>query len=377
MLITTATELPRLMSCIGSRLMDRAVPDDADTDACDEGNAADWLAEQMFAGNTVPVGSKAPNGWVITDDMVDHISEYVGALEPGGAMQVVTTWGMDGSFEVRGRGDHIAYAANSNRVEYVNGGNGNVLEHPNSMLTVTDLKYGHRIVSPERNWTLLSHAIGFCILNQVQPDHVVLKIHQPRPYHTDGPIREWDVPNGYTGLLELYQAVCATLSNPTNELVSGPHCNKCHARFDCPALDRAAWSAVEHTTTAFNDTMPNNALAFELDQMEHAADTLKIKIDAIQELMAHRIKSGQVINGYAMQARQGNRRFKSGLTAHALSAVTGVDLTTDKLPTPAEAERRGVSRQVLDALTERPSLGQKLSKIDADAVARRAFGDRS
>lgn len=355
MLVTTATELPRLMRCIGSRLMDRAVPEDANDDARDEGNAADWLAEQMFAGNTVPVGSKAPNGWVITDDMVDHISEYVGALEPGGAMQVVTTWGDSGSFEVRGRADWIAYDGQT--------------------LRVRDLKYGHRIVSPEGNWTLLSHAIGWCITNSVQPYTVELSIHQPRPYHTDGPLRRWSC--SYHSLLEFYEMASHRLACPDDTLISGPHCNKCHARFDCPALDRAAWSAVEHTTTAFNDAMPNNALAFELDQMEHAADTIKIKVDAIQELMSHRIKSGQVINGYAMQARQGNRRFKSGLTAHALSAVTGVDLTTDKLPTPAEAERRGVSRAVLDALTERPSLGQKLSKIDADAVARRAFGDRT
>lgn len=354
MLTTTATELPRLMRCIGSRLMDRAVPEADNDEARDEGNAADWLAEQMFAGNTVPVGSKAPNGWVVTDDMVDYISEYVASLPAGGAMQVVTTWGGD-AFEVRGRADWM-------------GGDWH-------MLKVRDLKYGHRIVSPQMNWTLLSHAIGWCINNNVQPQWIELSIYQPRPYHTEGPLRTWAC--SYEDLLSYHNQVVQRLTNPTDMLVSGDQCNKCHARFDCPALDRAAWSAVEATTTAFNDAMPNNVLAFERDQMQQAADMLKIKIDAVDELMTHRIKSGQVINGYALQARQGQRRFVSVLTAHALSAALGVDLTTDKMPTPAEAERRGVDKTVLAGLTERPMIGQKLTKIDADAIARRAFGERT
>lgn len=356
MLTVTATELSRVMRCIGSILMERAVPEPDNDEARSEGNAADWLAEQMFNDRHVTSGTKAPNGWVITDDMIDYITEYVDALsDQPGAMQVVTTWGTD-AFEVRGRADWLGYNTHTNE------------------LRVRDLKYGHRIVSPVDNWTLLSHAIGFCIRNNVQPDRIEISIHQPRPYHPEGPLRRWVI--DYPGLIQRHDAISQTLTYPTDALTTGEQCNKCHARYDCPALDKAAWSAVEATATAFNDNMSNDALAFERDQFEQAANMLKIKIDAVEELMTHRIKSGQVINGYAMQQRQGNRRFVSGLTAHAISAALGVDLTTDKMPTPAEAERRGVNKDVLAALTERPNIGTKLTKIDPDAVARRAFGDR-
>ena len=345
------------MRCIGSRLMQRAVPEEPNDEARSEGNAADWLADQLFAGIDITPGTKAPNGWAVTGDMLEYISQYVADLGRGGDTQVVTTWGT-ASFEIRGRADHIG--------------------HSGGTLTVDDLKYGHRIVSPVENWTLLSHAIGWCIINGVQPDRVVLRIHQPRPYHTDGPVRSWEVPSGYAGLVERYQAVAAHLSNPTDALVSGPDwCAKCHGRFDCPALDRSAWSACEVTLGAFNDAMPSNALAFERDVMQHAADVLKIKIDAVDELMSHRIRSGQMIPGYGLENRLGQRRWSKGLTGKVLSISTGVDLTSDGVVTPAEAERRGVSKDVIAALTERPNIGAKLKKIDPDAVARRAFGERT
>jgi len=356
MLTTTATELPRLMRCIGSRLMRASVPDNGDTDARDEGNAADWLAEQLFAGTPVQVGDKAPNGWAITDDMMDHVRLYLDALGTGGDMQVVTTFAGE-TWEVRGRADHIVYEVDGL-----------------SRLTVSDLKYGHRIVSPEENWTLLAHAIGECINKRIQPDHVVLRIIQPRPYHADGPVRSWEVPGGYAGLVERYHAIAARLSNPTNELVSGlDQCAKCHARYDCPAFDRSVWNALDVVMEGFHDAMPNHVLAIEYEQFEYAEQLIKTKREAVAELMTHRIKSGQVIAGYGLENRQGQRRWAKGLTGAVLSAATGVGLSLDAVVTPAEAERRGVDKDVVAALTERPMIGSKLKKVDPDAMVRRVF----
>ena len=67
---TTATELARLMRCMGSRLMPPSVPGGGDTTSRDEGTAAHWLAEQMFNGAPAHAGLTAPNGYGITDDMV-------------------------------------------------------------------------------------------------------------------------------------------------------------------------------------------------------------------------------------------------------------------------------------------------------------------
>lgn len=350
-LITTATELPRLMRCIGSRLMPAALPPDYDTEARDEGNAADWLAEQIFNGNTVPLGSKAPNGWVITDDMMEHVRTYIDALDCGD-MQVVTTFRGD-EYEVRGRADHIKYR--------------------DGRLTIDDLKYGHRIVSPIENWTLMAHAIGWCMKNKTQPDRIVLRIIQPRPYHPDGPVREWNIP--YSQLCGYYERIHERLRQPTDELTSGiDQCAKCHALATCPAARKSSYNAIDATDLAFSDDLPNEVLAFEKETLDTAEGIIKARRDALDELMTYRIKSGQVIHGYGLESRLGQRRWTSGLTGAMLSAAAGTDLTKDSIVTPAEAERRGVSKAAIAALTERPTLPAKLQKIDVDAKARRAFG---
>lgn len=352
MLITTATELPRLMRCIGSRLMPAALPIEHRTEAMDEGNAADWLAEQLFAGESVAVGTKAPNGWVVTDDMVENVHVYLKALDCG-AMQVETTHGND-LYQVLGRADHIVFRDRT--------------------LIVDDLKYGWRIVEPEMNWTLISHAIGWCIINGIVPDRIIFRIIQPRAYHPLGPVRAWVC--DYTELQEYARQIATRLTEPTDELTtSTEQCAKCHALAGCPAARRASMNAIDVVQDmAFSDDLPNDILAHEYEVLDQAADMVEMVRDARKELLTHRIQSGQVVQGYALQKRQGQRAWVAGMSGKALSATTGTDLTKDGIVTPAEAERRGVDKAVVTALTSRPIIGVKLERIDADAIGRRIFG---
>lgn len=363
MLTTTATELSRLMLCMGSRNMPSPLPQGGNRDQREEGNAAHWLAEQPDPAACV--GKPCPkNGHIITEDMLEHVMTYLDALEPGGAMEVETSWA-GASYEVRGRADHVGYAADGHHA------GGMSL----SMLTVDDFKYGWGIVEPARNWTLLSHAIGWCIRNNTRPDVIRLRIHQPRPYHADGPTREWTC--SYDELMGFYSQIDAHLSNPVDTLNSGlQQCAKCHARYDCPAFDRAIYNAIDVSLEPFDDTKPNNVMAQEYALFERAEKMLKIAREAREELMTHRIKEGQTFAGFALEKRLGQRKFKPGLTGKALSAALGVDLVKDGLVTPAEAERRGVSEEVIAALVDRPTLPSKLKAIDVDAKARAAFGDK-
>jgi len=355
-LAITATELPRVMRCIGSRNMPAMLPPDYDHEKRDEGNCADWLAEQWFNGLAADVGTKAPNGYVVTSDMVEHVKSYLEALDCG-EMQVETTFsGPGGVWEIRGRADHIKLAGTT--------------------LTIDDLKYGFRIVEPDANWTLLAHAIGYCIRHQVAPDRIVLRIHQPRPYHSDGPLREWSC--SYEQLMGYYHQINDRLTNPTDELTTGlDWCAKCHALAGCPAARRASMNAIDASMIAFSEELPNDVLAFELETLEQATGMIKARQDAVSELMTHRIKSGQVIDGYALETRYGHTKWKTGYTGRMLSALTGVDLTADGAVTPAEAKRRGVTPEALTAITERPMIGSKLKRIDPDRAARKMFGDRA
>lgn len=352
MLITTATELPRLMQCIGSINMPAALPPDHDHEARDEGNAAHWLAKEAFEGRPVVPGQKAYNGYVITEEMCEHVRNYLDALDCG-TMETETTFNGEG-WEVRGRADHISGGADT--------------------LTVDDFKYGWRLVSPEENYTLIAHAIGWCIQNQAAPREIVLRIHQPRPYHPDGPCREWRL--SYVDLMTYYSAIAKRLSEAPDTLQTGPMCAKCHALATCSAARAASMNAIDASGVAFSDTLPDHVLAYEYETLEQAAAVIKARYDALEELMTHKIKSGNAIQGYALKQRLAQTRWKPGLTGEALSAATGVDLRKDGIVTPAEAKRRGVSKETVEALTDRPVIGTKLERIDADREARRWFGEQ-
>lgn len=332
--------------------MQAALPPDIDTSRRDEGNAADWLASEGFNGVDIDAlcNTKAPNGWVITSDMVDHVWSYLKALD-WGEMQAVTTFGTD-RWEVRARADHVKYSDN--------------------VLVVDDLKYGHRIVEPEDNWTLIAHAIGYCMSKTVTPVTIIVRIHQPRPYHPDGKVREWRLT--YAELGTRYDTLDAVLSNPSDMLNTGSWCHYCPAEPTCPAARLASYNAIDASELAYNDTLPVDVLNHEIDTLERAQSVISSRLDALTELAMHRIGQGEPNPQRAVEQRRGQTRFRSGYTGPFLTAMTGVDCNKPGIITPAEYLRRGGSQASYDALTERPLTGKKLVRVDADTRARRLLG---
>jgi len=350
MFITDATHLPRLMQCFGSRNMPTTVTVESDQTTRDEGNAAHWLAQKVFGGASMSelAGTRAYNGVVIDNDMVRHVSDYISALDCG-EMESVTTVQTE-RWIVNARADHVGYR--------------------NNILTVDDFKYGHRLVSPEMNWTLIAHAIGYCVLHGIAPDEIVLRIHQPRRYHPEGHLREWRI--SYADLTALYHRIDARLSREDDTtLQTGPQCVNCHAIYICPAYREASMNAIDVATVAFNDDLPPEVLSAELDQLGQASDVITARLKALQELAMHKIASGAVIPEYTVDAPLGQRRFNKVFDGAAIRALTGISCTEEKLVTPAELERRGASPDVIKLITERPMTGKKLVRVSADARARK------
>lgn len=354
MLITTADNLPRLMNCNGSRLMSRIVPIEANQAARDEGNAADWAAERLFTGEGVKDGDRAPNGHIVTSDMIDHVSEYVKALDCG-TMQCVTSFGTD-RWQINGRADHLKFI----------GTDSGTLD---GVLTVDDLKYGYRLIEPFENWTLIAHAAGYCVANQVLPSTIILRIHQPRAYHPEGPLREWRL--SYDELMTYYQRIDASLSNPSDMLQTGDWCYRCFAHPTCPAARMTSMNGVDMSTLAFNDDLPSEMLAYELELLKTAKSRLDGRLDALEELAMHRARKGDIIPGHALETRYANTRFIPGISGEALTLVSGVDCVKSGTITPAEFKRRGGSQAMYETLTERPLIGSKLVRVNTDARMRR------
>lgn len=359
MLITNATELPRLMTCNGSRLMGGAIPPIAvdDTTQRDEGTAAHYMASAVFNGHfslDELADKKAPNGVYLADEIVSNVSKYlaIAAGYPFARMEYDTSHDNSPHWVINGRADLVGLKDNT--------------------LDINDFKYGWRIVEPEMHWTLISHAIGWCArLDNDRPNTINFNVFQPRPYHPEGPFRTWTIT--YSQLMELRDRLNATLCNPSDQLVTSNHCGDCRALVPCPAARLAEMNAIDVTSNIFHDDIPNDHLSQALDNLNRAEKMIEDRKKAFEELAKHRIKAGQVINNYSVDLAYGHRAWNEGIDAGTLLAVTGKVLSKETLVTPAEAERRGVDETTVKTLTNRPMTGVKLVRVKASKKGAKLF----
>ena len=358
MLSLTATELPRFMACNGYKSLGGIEPFNPSTEQTDEGNAAHWLCEQVYHGANAEdlIGQTAPNGLYITADMVEYCREYLEFITSGNCEVEVDTSHSGNGWEIRGRADAIGY----NTVY--------------KTLVVADLKYGWRIVEPENNWTLISHAIAWCTKHQIAPDNIVFTIYQPRPFHSQGTIRTWII--DYTELMSLYQELSEILSHPSSTVCSGSQCYKCQCLSQCPAAQIAAMNAIDVAEIAFDSEIENERLTWMLANLKRAQEIIKQSYDAYEDLALHRLKAGGRLKGYSMQQALGQTTWNDGITSDVVKMMSGVDVRVDKIMTPAQAKKAGVPEDLIKSMTHRPDNGFKLVAVDENKLAQKMFGKK-
>lgn len=363
MLSLTATQLPRFMACNGSRLLGGSPPFNPDRSMADEGDAVHWLIEQVFKGHHTAdelIDRKAPNGVFITGDMVEDSQEYLLDLMSEkfvfnrAEVEVNTSYAGDG-WEIRGRSDGI----------WVDG---------IDRLSVSDFKYGWKIVEPENNWTLISHAVGFLASNPLPVTEIHFRIYQPRPHHPRGKVREWVI--SYDELMGYWQQLQAALTQPTDQLQTSPHCYKCPSMSQCPAKQIADMNAIDTANVAFNSEVDNSTLSWMLDNLSRAQEVLKQSQDAYEDLALHRLRAGQSVEGYTAQTSKGKTQWNDGMTADVVQMLTGVDVSKAGIVTPNQAKNAGISPEVLETMTNRPNTGTKLVRQDVSKKAEKLLGKR-
>jgi hypothetical protein len=365
MITMDANELPRFMVCNGSRKLsvDERHLEQLNNKPRDEGIAAHYMASKCFRCEYTLdelVDRKAPNGVYMTSEMAEHVRQFLDlrnvAAPPFRDIEVNTSHDFSPIWAITGKADLCEIDARCD-------------------IHIIDFRYGWRIVEPERNWTLISHAIGFVKNHSVHPHTVIhLSIFQPRPNHPLGPLRTWKITLGTLELLnqELTQSLCS----PSDQLQTSSHCGQCPAITNCPAARKAEMNAIDAIDTVYEDTLDNAQLSFNLDMLNRASTMIETRLKAFEELAKHRIKAGEIVDNYAIEMGLGNSKWKDGIDASILKAITGKDLSKPKLVTPAEAKRQGVDEITIKALSERPPIGLKLIRVNADAKATKMFGEK-
>ncbi len=359
--LVNATSLPRLMNCGGSFVLD-VRSDEMPSDDLIEGNAAHTVLQHTFHKQCNPydlIGQRVNNNFTVTDEMVDFLSPVIANIMQRGlqiATEYNTDWQVLSGWNITGRCDIFQY------------------NYQTATLHIDDLKYGWRLIEPEMNWTLISHAISVASRQNYPIDRIILTIHQPRPFHKDGKSREWTLDRQQ--LIELNNRVVQRFNTLDNTLQTGPHCYKCGGLAVCPAARQAGLNAVDVAVSGYHENLSGTELGYEMIMLERAADAIKQRLSALESLAEANLKKGQLVQGFSLGTSIGKTRWLDTATIDGLQAITGKRLVEEKLMTPAAAKRAGVPEAIVDAMSHRPATGFKLVREDLDKTAKKLLGKK-
>ena len=363
------------VKCPGSVTMKEACPElPRETEHHDEGDAAHWLAAQRLQGYEYKglIDVKAPNGFIITEEMASYVEIYIEDIRA----LILTDLTLL----------HIEEIILAPRIHAESWGSVDTWRYCpiTHTIYIWDFKYGYGIVEVFENWQLINYAIG--LIDLIFKTHgitdteltVSMRIAQPRPYHRDGPIREWLVKasdlRAYANKLE---AAAIEALGPDPTVTSGSHCQYCSARASCPAAHKAAMSAIDHTMQAGIDKLPPDAMANELRILRRVAEAIKYRLTGLEAEAMSQIKNGEAIPGWALDAEQGKAVWtRPAGEIFAMGDMIGKDLRKVAAPiTPAQAKKAGVDRAMIDAFSRREGGALKLVPAD-NTLGARVFGKK-
>lgn len=347
--------------------MARLYPDQGDDAAAREGEAAHhWLTETIRDRPSPLIGSLAPNGHPITDEMVE-----CGAAMAVDVFTLRATPGLRWAVEQSVKMPRV-HADNWGRCDF------GAVDEAARVLYVWDYKFGHRYVDVFENWQLIDYAEGLANLFMVTLDAtwtIDARIYQPRSYHADGQVKRWP----YAGTKHHEYVHWLSVSamdamRPDAPMSTGEHCSDCPARHACPALQRVGGLAVDMSLQAVpHELTPANA-GLLLRTIQAARERLEDLETGLEAQVMAAVRAGASDTGW--EVFQGYGREKWTQPAHdvvAMGKMLGKDLAKPLEPvTPAQARKLGIDAAVISAYSTKPPGEIKLRPLDSRQV-RKAF----
>lgn len=355
-------------ACPGSRAMEAAYPETEPSRESLEGTAAHWAFAEILAGREIDTGLIAPNGIMLTDEMVEGAELFVGdiiqstpAAEFFGYPLMVETPVSIATIHPECWGTPDAWIYKPGR------------------LIVWDYKFGHRYVEVFENLQMVEYAAG--ILEQMgvngiadQHTEVIFRIVQPRCYVGGAPIREWrTTASDLRALFNLLRGWEEAAMQNNAPCVVNEHCGDCLARHACPAAQRAAYHGMAIATSSVPFDLPPEALGVELRYVDRAIAALEARRTGLAEQALAVIKRGARVPLYHAEQGEGRERWKRpDAEIIALGDMLGIPLSKPKLITPKQAVKAGLDEATAKAFSETPKSEIAL-KPDNDTQARKVF----
>jgi hypothetical protein len=352
--------------------MNRQFPQLEESVESAEGTAAHWVAWGILAQRPVALGTKAPNGQIVTDEMLeggelvaDTVRERMphGGLPPFG-LQIEKKIPIH-SISAHCFGTPDLWALQSTvHVEII------------------DYKFGHRFVDEFWNPQGLCYLSGIldllgsanCLQSEKWMD-VSFTVIQPRCFYKGTPVR--------THTFSLFDArsrfnqlamVAERATMPERSATTNDHCGDCPGRHCCSALQLAAYNDAEYSTQRTPLVLSPIAAALELKILMRALDRLQARVDGLKEQTVANIRAGRPVNYFRVEAGYGRQQWTiPDGEVISMGKLYKKDLSKPGVITPKQAEKAGVDPTLVKAFSFVPQTGFRLvAENPADAA--RTFG---
>ena len=349
---------PVWVPCPGAPTLWQSAPPDTGEVAM-EGIAAHWFAQHFFGDPPyLPeelIDRQAPNGIFITEEMLDYVSIYTDFVKreidnPFIEKTLPIDWvqeGMTGTPDAQGRHFDDPWCVH-----------------------IADLKYGWRIVEPEKNWQLICYALAIlqAAAAGAQITHFKFTIVQPRASHPSGSIRSWYVKS--QTLIDFYLPRLQKAAQGGN-CVTGPWCKNCSGALCCPSLRLAAHHSTEYVKSPVVEMYDGDQLAIELHMLKAAQTALQARTEAIEEIAINRIiENFGSVPGWDIDRSSGREKWNEDYDMTTMEALTGIQLHKNVALTPNQARDKGLSAEIVTANSGRGIGNPKLVPFNSSKIMR-------
>lgn len=346
--------------------MNKLYPQD-DTPESLEGNAAHWVAWEMMASRYHDVGAKAPNGIMVTEEMIE------------GAELLIDTVGK--------KTPNLLYSIEKRvdipRIHKDCWGTPDLWAFDKSThtLDVFDYKFGHRFVDEFENDQGISYIAG--LIDEIVKTFGVLEeklainftIVQPRCFQKGSPVRTWSTRSDKLKLKILELERAAKVAHDPNPLATtNTECGDCPGHHACAALQEAGYSDCEYAMRSSPVELPPTAAALELRIMERCYERLGARVEGLRESVLANIRQGHPTPWYKAEQQYGRTTWTVPVEqVIAMGDLMGVKLAKVAVITPNQAEKAGIDESVIKAYSITPPGKLKLEPLNPSDAAR-VFG---
>lgn len=376
MIIPKPSEASRWVHCTGAPQLGAQFPELAVSPTRAEGIASHWAGARGLLGQLPAEGTLAPNGVVLTDEMLDAAQMWVDDVH---AIAVE-----------RGLLAHLQIESPVPVPRVLPGMEARsdvwLFDQGAGVLFLWEYKYGRTLVEAFENWQMLVEACGILDLlgvDGIADQHITIEMRvvQPRAYHRDGRVRAWRCKaSDLRGYFNTLAAAADEASRPGAGLRAGPWCHNCAAARGCPTLRKSILAIADWAEGAQPEQLPPDALGAELVLLELLAKLVKARHTAIETQVEAALRSGQPVGDWTLEPAYGRQAWTIPADeVAALGELFGVDLRKPlDVITPNQASKKGVDAAVIKSYSQFPSAGMKLARdTSLTNKARAAFGAKS